>query len=293
MRRPDGRWVVAAADLGMELPVMIHRSRLHELIRTEFGPEVTVRTEYEVASVAQDADGVTVDDDLRADLVVAADGIRSVVRGALHPQYQGPRYSGYTAYRGIAAVDLDDGGGETWGAGHIFGFAQLIDGRYYWYGTANQAPGRRSEPTVFSTWHDPVPQLIAGSETVLQNDIYDLTLPLVPFVRGRVVLLGDAAHAMTPNLGRGACSAIEDAGALARHLASNDLPQALAAYDAERRPATTKLVKRSRALGRLAQVENPLVSALRDGLLTAGGKLTRTWSTHQPKRKARPPAARR
>ena len=119
-----------------------------------------------------------------------------------------------------------------------------------------------------------IPRLLAGSETVLQNDIYDLTLPLVPFVQGRVVLLGDAAHAMTPNLGRGACSAIEDAGALGRHLGGGaDLAAALAAYDGERRPATTKLVKRSRSVGRLAQTENPVLCALRDGAFALGGKL--------------------
>ncbi|MET9314175.1 FAD-dependent monooxygenase [Kribbella sp. NPDC003505] len=273
MRRPDGRWVVGAPDLGMELPVMIHRAQLHDLITAEFGPAVTVRTGCDVRTITQDADGVTVNDDLRADLLVAADGIRSAVRGVLYPQYKGPRYSGFTAYRGIADVDLDDGGGETWGRGQLFGFARLIDGRFYWYGTANQPAGTTSEPTVFESWHDPIPRLIAGSEKILQNDIYDLTLPLVPFVQGRVVLLGDAAHAMTPNLGRGACSAIEDAGALGRHLGNADLRTALTAYDAERRPATTKLVKRSRSLGRLAQTRNPIVCTVRDGLFAVGGKL--------------------
>ena len=274
MRKPDGRWVVGAADLGMELPVMIHRAQLHDLITAEFGPAVTVRTGYDVRTVTQDADGVTVNGELRAELLVAADGIRSAVRGALYPQYAGPRYAGFTGYRGIADVDLDDGGGETWGRGQLFGFARLIDGRFYWYATANQPAGTKSEPTVFESWHDPLPRLIAGSEKILQNDIYDLTLPLVPFVQGRVVLLGDAAHAMTPNLGRGACSAIEDAGALARHLGrTGDLPAALTAYDAERRPATTKLVKRSRSVGRVGQTENPLLCTIRDAALVVGGKL--------------------
>ncbi|GAA1554792.1 FAD-dependent monooxygenase [Kribbella sancticallisti] len=281
MRRPDGRWVVEAAALGVEIPVMIHRAQLHELITDRFGPGVTVRTGITVTGISQDAAGVTVtagDESLRAELVVAADGLRSVVRRALHPSHPGPRYSGYTAYRGIADVDLSDGGGETWGRGQRFGFAKLIDGRYYWYATANREAGLASDAGEvarrFGDWHDPIPALLAGTppEYVLRNDIYDLPLPLVPFVSGRVVLLGDAAHAMTPNLGRGACSAIEDAGALARHLrATEDLATALAAYDAERRPVTAKLVKRSRAIGRLGQVDNRMLCVLRDGLLGLGG----------------------
>lgn len=280
MRKPNGRWVVEAADLGVELPVMIHRAQLHDLITDQFGPGITVRTGYTVTEVAQDDSGVTINDDLRADLVVAADGIRSVIRQALYPEYKGPRYSGYTAYRGIADVQIDDGGGETWGRGQRFGFARLIDGRIYWYATANQPTGQGGDHATvtsdFGNWHEPIPTILAGTppEAVLQNDIYDLPVPLVPFVQGRVLLLGDAAHAMTPNLGRGACSAIEDAGALARHLAGGtELGPALAAYDGERRPSTTKLVKRSRGVGRVGQVENRVVCAIRDGLLGLGGKL--------------------
>ncbi len=281
MRTPDGRWVVAAADLGVEIPVMIHRAQLHDLITAEFGPAVTVRTGYDVTTITQDDAGVTINDDLRGDLVVAADGIRSTIRTTLAPDHRGPQYSGYTAYRGIADVEIDDGGGETWGRGQRFGFARLIDGRIYWYATANQPAGQSGGPKAFSDWHDPIPEILAGTEAVLQNDIYDLALPLVPFAQGRVVLLGDAAHAMTPNLGRGACSAIEDAGALARHLdESTDLSTALARYDAERRPATTKLIKRSRGIGRVGQVENPVVCAIRNGLLRLGGKL---MSLRRPK----------
>jgi 2-polyprenyl-6-methoxyphenol hydroxylase-like FAD-dependent oxidoreductase len=276
MRKPNGRWVVEAADLGVEIPVMIHRAQLHDLITDQFGPAITVRTGYTVAKIEQDDTGVTINDDLQADLVIAADGIRSVIRQALYPAYKGPQYSGYTAYRGIADVQIDDGGGETWGRGQRFGFTRLIDGRIYWYATANQPAGQGGNHAQdFADWHEPIPTILAGTpqETTLQNDIYDLALPLVPFVQGRVVLLGDAAHAMTPNLGRGACSAIEDAGALAKHLAAGQLAPALAAYDRDRRPATTKLVKRSRGVGRVGQVENRVVCAIRDGLFAFGAKL--------------------
>ena len=284
MRRPDGRLVVEGLDLGVEMPVMIHRARLHELIVDALGGAVTIRTGITVAEVSQNVAGVTVRgiprdaaggsqyEEFTADLVVAADGIRSIMRATQ------PRYSGYTAYRGIADVEVTEGGGETWGRGQRFGFAQLIDGRIYWYATLNRPAGQPGDPradviAAFNKWHDPIPLLLDKTETVLQNDIYDLKTPLTPFVNGRIVLLGDAAHAMTPNLGRGACSAIEDAGALARHLReAPDLDTALSRYDAERRPVTTKLVKRSRAIGALGQLDNALLCAARDGLLGLAGK---------------------
>jgi 2-polyprenyl-6-methoxyphenol hydroxylase-like FAD-dependent oxidoreductase len=293
MRRSDGRWIVDAAELGIELPVMIHRPQLHELITNRLGPAVSIHTGTTVTGLVQDASGVTVtavrrasadqptgDQEYRAELVVAADGIRSVIRGLLFPEYQGPRYSGYTAYRGIAELEVDDGGGETWGRGQRFGFAKLIDGRIYWYATANREPGGADDDVreLFADWHEPIPALLAATPAVLRNDIYDLRTPLVPFVQGRVILLGDAAHAMTPNMGRGACSAIEDAGALARVLRNGD---DLTAYDAERRPATTKLVKRSHQIGVLGQLDSKLACTLRDAVFAVGGKAAGLLAKHK------------
>jgi 2-polyprenyl-6-methoxyphenol hydroxylase-like FAD-dependent oxidoreductase len=284
MRRSDGRWIVEAAELGIELPVMLHRAQLHELITNRFGPAVTVHTGMTVTGLTQDADGVTITatsvapggvgsggSEYRAELVVAADGIRSVIRGVLAPEYKGARYSGYTAYRGIAELEVADSGGETWGRGQRFGFAKLLDGRIYWYATANREPGGADDDVraLFADWHEPIPALLAATPAVLRNDIYDLRTPLLPFVQGRVLLLGDAAHAMTPNMGRGACSAIEDAGALARILRTG---KDLSAYDAERRPATTKLVKRSHQIGVLGQLDSKLACTVRDAVLAVGGK---------------------
>ena len=288
LRPPNGRWLVGAGDIGVETPVMIHRAQLHDLITACLADAgaVGIRTGITVTGISQDDSGVTVssaDEEFRAELVVAADGIRSVIRQALYPNHPGPRYSGYTAYRGIATADTSGGGGETWGRGKRFGFAKLIDGRFYWYATGNREAGLPPGPggahqdvtKMFGSWHDPIPGLLAATppENVMQNDIHDLPTPLVPFVSGRVILLGDAAHAMTPNMGMGACSAIEDAGALARHLrAAPSLAIGLGGYDRERRPATTKLIKRSRTIGRFGQLDSRVLVGLRDGLVGLGGK---------------------
>ncbi|HZO70001.1 MAG TPA: FAD-dependent monooxygenase [Kribbellaceae bacterium] len=90
----------------------------------------------------------------------------------------------------------------------------------------------------------------------------------------RVALLGDAAHAMTPNLGQGACAAIEDAAALAALVSEYDeVPAALAAYDRQRRKPTARLVRRSRLMGDLGQLENPVALASRDAVLRLAGGL--------------------
>ncbi len=105
----------------------------------------------------------------------------------------------------------------------------------------------------FARWHQPIPALLgsAHEEAVLQHDTHEL--PMLPtYVSGNVAVLGDAAHAMTPNLGQGACQALEDAVTLAHAVDTLGVCAGLEAYDRDRRPRTQLIVRRSRQAGAAA-----------------------------------------
>jgi 2-polyprenyl-6-methoxyphenol hydroxylase-like FAD-dependent oxidoreductase len=277
LRRPDGRWLAkVGADAAERTPVMVHRARLHEALVSELETRdgIEVRTGVTVTSLAD------LDD---ADVVVAADGIRSTIRKELH-QREDVRYAGYTAYRGVTAEpvpgEASSTGGETWGTGARFGYVPLVDGRTYWFATANRPAGESGGDhhadvtALVGHWHEPIPQLLAATppSAVIRGDICDLRLPLRRFDHGRVVLLGDAAHATTPNLGQGACAAIEDAAVLAAQLAGHArIESALVAYDRIRRPATSRLVRASRIVGVLGQLQNGAAITARDAVLAGAG----------------------
>jgi 2-polyprenyl-6-methoxyphenol hydroxylase-like FAD-dependent oxidoreductase len=279
-----GRWLTRAdaAELTRRFgPVLLlHRAELLRTLLDAVPPEALVAG-TEVTGVGFDGDAVIVTHtggETRADLLVGADGLHSTVRRLVWPDAAPPRYAGYTAWRWIAPPlpGGPDGGGETWGVGTRFGHVPLPDHRVYCYATANTpegATGPKGEVAElrarFRRWHDPIPALVeaaAGTE-VLRHDLYEL--PSVrSFARGRVALLGDAAHAMTPNLGQGACQALEDAATLGAVLATGrEVAGALGRYDALRRPRAQDIVKRSRRMGAMGQWSSSLAVAVRDRLL--------------------------
>jgi len=146
--------------------------------------------------------------------------------------------------------------------------------RVYWFATRNAPEGERdpegcakqSLEELFRGWHEPVEELIEASEesSILRNDIYDRD-PLKRWSEGLVTLLGDAAHPMTPNLGQGACQAIEDAIVLAASLKhSKNVESGLREYECRRIPRTAEIVLQSRGLGEIAQWENPFACGLRN-----------------------------
>jgi 2-polyprenyl-6-methoxyphenol hydroxylase-like FAD-dependent oxidoreductase len=191
-----------------------------------------------------------------------------------------PLYAGYTCWRGVTA----EGGppveetSETWGPGRRFGLVPIDRGRIYWFATLNAPAGGRDEPgkararleALFAGWHPPVAEILAATpeEAILRNDILH-RLPAPRWIEGHVALLGDAAHPMTPNLGQGACQAIEDAVILADCLAaeSADPARALRNYELRRKPRADGFVRAALRLGRLAQIENGAGRWVRDRLL--------------------------
>lgn len=253
--------------------LILHRADLLNVLLeaggdlAETGIEVTSVTSTPDRAEVRHADGVE-----SADLIIGADGLHSAIRRALWPTARPPRYAGYTAWRfvtpPIPITDTD----ETWGVGSRFGYAGLPDGRVYCYATANTPPGGTAPDELaelraqFGDWPEPIPTLLGAATTVLRHDIYELP-DLDTYVRGRVALVGDAAHAMTPNLGQGACQAVEDVATLATLLDQYEVPDALARYDALRRRHTQAVVRRSRQAGWLGQWSSPLAVALRDRLM--------------------------
>ncbi|WP_447006278.1 FAD-dependent monooxygenase [Saccharothrix isguenensis] len=269
IRDPRGRSLARVDATQLDHVVAVHRADLHRVLRSALPAECLV-TDTDVRSV----------DDLDADLVVAADGIRSRIRQALFPDLPQPVYAGATAWRSVTTAEFppDLEISQTLGPGTEFGVLPLGDGRVCWYAATVAPAGGRSEDEwgearrLVADWHHPIPALLDATppETVLRHDVHELATPLPTFVRGRVALLGDAAHAMTPYLGQGACMAIEDAVVLAAACAHGDVPSALAEYDRQRRPRTRAIARASRVLGRVGhKVRHPVAVALRDAAMRA------------------------
>jgi 2-polyprenyl-6-methoxyphenol hydroxylase-like FAD-dependent oxidoreductase len=277
VRTPSGRWL-ARTDIGdavrerFGLPLIITtRQRLAAGLAGALGAG---RVEYGLQADAVDAAASVVrcgGQAREADLVVVADGARSRLRGAVLGAQDGtgPQlvYAGYTSWRFIAprpAGPVEPA--ETWGHdGQRFAVVPVDADRVYCYATASCAPGghaadeREELRARFSAWHPPIPGLLGAlpPDAVIRTDITYLSEPPDVLHRHRTVLLGDAAHAMTPDLGQGGCQALEDAATLGAllpaRLSDDDVTRALARYTSDRAPRAADIVRRSVRAGRLYQ----------------------------------------
>ena len=261
-------------------PVAIHRAALHRLL-VDALRGVPVRYDTAVAQVTDEANGpltVTLANGERftGELVIAADGLRSAFRQQLF----GPtrfRYAGQTSWRGISEHRLDGEFGdvllEMWGRprGLRFGAVRVDEQRSYWFATQSAPAGDRDASVTaaldglqaaFIGFVPSVKMMLHQTQTLVRTDIFDFA-PLASWHRGRVVLIGDAAHATTPNLGQGANQAVESAFVLAQALANEKLPGALTTYERIRMPKAHWVTQQSWRYGQLTNLPGALGRVVR------------------------------
>lgn len=290
-RFTDGEMRNARGDLlaGMPVPaadapaVLIHRADLHAVLADAL-PPWAIRTGAEFTRLAEFADRVEADfgeaGTVEGAFVVGADGLRSAVRRQVLGDGD-PVYRGYPVWRGVAPAGAVEARTivETLGRGLRFGTVPIGGGRVAWWATANEpdgtddaAEGRKAKLLrLFGDWHRPIPQLIEATpeDEILKNGTYDRP-PVRRWGRGRVTLLGDAAHPTTPNLGQGGCMAIEDAAVLARCLTeTDDVPAALRAFERSRFRRTAWITRESLRYGQIAQWQHAAAVRMRDLLFRA------------------------
>lgn len=262
---PKTLWMLHRADLIHTLGRFLPKNCLH------LGKEFISLEQDSTQVTARFADGTTE----KADAILGADGIHSKVSEALFGK-EPTRYSGSTCWRGIAnrspGVHPHDLLVETWGKGKRFGITPLPGNRIYWFAVAQEPPNgvdqnAKSEVKKrYVNWAAPVPEILENTpdNSIIRNDIIDRP-PHRHWSRGRALLLGDAAHPTTPNLGQGGCMAIEDAPELARCLVEADsLSRAFSSFESLRYPRTANVTNTSWRMGHLAQGSSLLFRLVRD-----------------------------
>lgn len=251
VRASDGAFLVRYSDRQFarrfgELMAGVHRGELQSVLLRAL-PEGVVRTGARCIGVEDDARGPVVarfedGTSVEGRAVIAADGQRSALRAQLftdRPMHDCRMGSWRGTLPEPPGTDWHRFMGETWGETGAFGMFPISGGRFTWFGATDEFAGGGKEEILarYGEWHHPIPEMVAATpgEAIWADHLYDRWL-VRRWTAGRVALLGDAAHPMTPALGQGACQAIHDGWALAEALSRElAVPDALRAYERRRR----------------------------------------------------------
>ncbi|MCI0921611.1 FAD-dependent monooxygenase [Sphingobacterium rhinopitheci] len=259
----------------------IHRADLHHYLHSKIPVEKIVLNKRAI-KFTQQKDLITLyfEDGTQHECryLIIADGVKSPLRQQLIPS-SAPRYAGYTCWR--ATIDNSDiklnKGSETWGKAGRFGMTPLVGNRVYWYACIN-APAQSSKfknYTIsnliedFKDYHTPIPQILAQTKDkdLIWNDIIDIK-PLQNLAYANILLIGDAGHATTPNMGQGACQALEDVAVLIDELGhKEDVIAAFQSFEKRRLARTKYITETSKFIGEVAQWENKPLVFLRNTIL--------------------------
>lgn len=274
-----------------EFPYPIARAELQAMLLDAYGRS-RVNFGKRIVQVEQFASGViaTFDDNSQAqgDFLVAADGTHSVIRDYVLDEKLPRRYAGYVNWNGLVRIDESIAPADQWttfvGDGKRVSLMPVSGNRFYFFFDVPLPAGLEQDRSTmrddlrhyFSDWSEPVQKLISAIDVDTTNrvEIHDIE-PFQRFVKGRVVLLGDAAHSTTPDIGQGGCAAMEDAIVLASALSAHSLgiEDALLRYQMRRVERVKDLVLKARKRCDITHAKDPqMTSAWYQSLKTETGE---------------------
>lgn len=266
------------------LPVItLLRSDLQRILIERLGME-HINWGHELLTIEQDDQEArayfTNGHSAKGRFLIGADGVHSTVRPAIAAHVE-LRDCGYVAFRGMVHRTQSHlpprQGIEFWGRGKRFGIFHTGNQGIYWFATMNcqrdqnYSSNKEDLSLEFADWNPLVGEILCHTDPskILRHHIFDLP-SLSTLTNGRFALLGDAAHAMTPNLGQGACQAIEDSGMLGECLQhDNNIKAALKQYEIQRLARVRRIVNLSYRMGWVSQWSNPILCSLRNQMFSA------------------------
>lgn len=262
--------------------VAIHRAALHQILLNQL-PDVPLYLNKKVNALKKSENGIELDFEdgtsHNATTLIGADGIHSAIRKSIFDNTT-IRKAKQVCWRGIAKIELPEkyqnGLNESWGKGKRFGFVAISKNECYWFALANYKNNYQEEfqnidlVNFYSDFHPLFSEIIKSTpkENLITNEMLDLK-PISTWYKNNICLLGDSAHATTPNLGQGACQAIESSMVLANCLAKyKSAEQAFKEFQAIRKNKATDIVNSSWQIGKLAHLENSFLIKLRNFVLS-------------------------
>lgn len=245
-------------------PYPVSRAELQNMLMDEFGRE-DIHLAKKMISFVEEGERVKIQfadgSEIESDLLVGADGTHSITRAYVLGEQVERCYAGYVNWNGLVDVSDDYAAADQWttfvGEGKRVSLMPVANNRFYFFFDVPLAVGLENDRSqykalfkqYFKGWCEPVQKLIDAVDVQKTNrvEIHDIE-PFANFYKGRVVIVGDAAHSTTPDIGQGGCQAMEDAIYLARSLQINTLglQDSLRRYQNKRNERANELVLRAR-----------------------------------------------